>query len=562
MNEPQGTHHDSPSAEELNRRAIALARDKRFDEAISCFQRAADLRPDVPDAWRNLGTALADAGRFDEAIACYQRVLVLAPNDRQALYSLGNLFEEPAQFDRAIECYRRILWLKPDDLDTLCRLGNVLKMVGRLGESIDCYQKAQAIQPLDPHLHSNWLFTLQFHPDYDAAAILRENRKWNEQHAEALREFIRAHNNDRNPDRRLRIGYISPNFRHQAEAFFLMPLLECSDHERFEIHCYCDVRKPDEITRQFQKHADAWHEIRGWTDEVVDAQIRADRIDILVDLSMHLADNRLLVFARKPAPVQVTWLAYPGTTGLDTIDYRLTDAWLDPPNERAELYSEKSVRLPDCWVCYHPLTDQPPVNDLPALFAGCVTFGCLNNFCKLNDSVLELWSRAMHAVPASRLLLLAPLGEARRRTLQKLAEFGISAERVAFAQGRLRADYLKLYHYIDVALDPLPYNGITTSCDALWMGVPVVSFRGARASGRAGLGILNAAGKSQWAAGETEKFVQIVSELSRDLSALAEIRRNLRSELERSTLMDGPRFARNVESAFRQMWRTYCGADA
>jgi len=264
-------------------------------------------------------------------------------------------------------------------------------------------------------VHSNLLYTRVFCPGYDAQAIFEEHRRWSRQHAEPLARFIQPHSNDRSLHRRLRIGYVSPDFRDHAESFFTVPLLSAHDHQSFEIFCYADVAWPDGITARLRSYADVWQNITGLTDEQVAQLVRQDKIDILVDLTMHMARNRLLLFARKPAPVQVCWLAYQGTTGLSTIDYRLTDPYIDPPGLHDHCYSEESVRLPDAFWCYDPLASEPAVSDLPALDNGYITFGCLNNFCKVNILVLRQWAQVLKAVDRSQLMVLTAEGSHRQR---------------------------------------------------------------------------------------------------------------------------------------------------
>jgi predicted O-linked N-acetylglucosamine transferase (SPINDLY family) len=289
------------------------------------------------------------------------------------------------------------------------------------------------------------------------------------------------------------------------------------------------------------------------SDAKVARMIREDRIDILVDLTMHMSNGRPLVMARKPAPVQVAWLAYPGTTGLSAMDYRLSDSWLDPPGTDGD-YSEKSIRLPESFWCYDPLTDRPQVNELPALSAGHIVFGCLNNLCKVSDFTLDLWAAVLGSVGGSRLVLLSPRGEHREAMLQKFAARQIEPSRIEFVPFQPRQDYLREYHRIDLGLDTLPYNGHTTSLDSFWMGVPVVTRMGKTAVGRAGWGQLNNLGLGELAADTDEGFVKIAVELANDLSRLCQLRGELRERMRRSPLMDGPRFARNMEQIFRQVW--------
>ena len=298
-------------------------------------------------------------------------------------------------------------------------------------------------------------------------------------------------------------------------SFFTIPLLSHHDHRQFEIFCYADVLRPDAVTERLRGYADVWRSTVGLSDQQLADLVRSDQIDILVDLTMHTADNRLLVFARKPAPVQVTWLAYPGTTGLSTIDYRLTDPYLDPPGLFDAFYSEESIRLPDTFWCYDPLTDQPPVNALPALENGFITFGCLNNFCKVNDGCLALWAQVLRAVPQSRLLLRAPRGQAREHVLARLEQEGIAASRVEFADRQPRLEYLKLYQRIDLGLDPLPYNGHTTSLDAFWMGVPTLTLVGKTVVGRAGWSQLCNLGLKELAAETPEQYVALAAQTGR-----------------------------------------------
>jgi predicted O-linked N-acetylglucosamine transferase (SPINDLY family) len=294
------------------------------------------------------------------------------------------------------------------------------------------------------------------------------------------------------------------------------------------------------------------------TDEEAAGRIREDRIDILVDLTMHMAHGRPLVFARKPAPVQAAWLAYPGTTGMSAMDYRLTDPHLDPPGLNDHFYSETSIRLPDSFWCYDPLVTELAINPLPAEANGFLTFGCLNNFCKVNEQVLRLWAQVLKTVPGSRFMLLCPEGNHRQPLLDLMQRQGISPDRIELIAGRPRLQYLELYHRMDVGLDSLPYNGHTTSLDSYWMGVPVVTLVGQTVVGRAGLSQLTNLGLPELIARTPEQYVQIAADLAGNLPRLAELRRTLRARLQASPLMDAPRFARNIEAAYRQMWRNWC----
>ncbi len=299
---------------------------KRAD-AIKILQRAIQLSPNMPEPYNNLGIALREEGRLDEAIAVYKKCLSIRPNM----------------------------------VDTTNNLGNAYKDSGDIAETIACYGRTLAINPREPGIHSNMVYTLQFHPGYDDEGLFREQRRWNDIHALPLAKSIRPHENDRSPDRKLRIGYVSAYFYSQAESFFVAPLIENHDRQQVEVHLYSSVIRPDQFTARQKQSADVWHDVLGWPDAEVAEQIRRDKIDVLIDLAMHMSHNRLGVFARKPAPVQVTWLAYPGGTGLDAMDYRITDSFMDPPDKPTSYYREESWRLPNCWCCYDSMIDLPPV---------------------------------------------------------------------------------------------------------------------------------------------------------------------------------------------------------
>jgi predicted O-linked N-acetylglucosamine transferase (SPINDLY family) len=388
--------------------------------------------------------------------------------------------------------------------------------------------------------------------------IHEENRRWNHQIAEPLKKVIQPHVNDRDPNRRLRIGYVSPDFRQHVIGQNLVPLLREHDHGQVEIFCYSNVVRADALTEQLRRYADVWRSVVGLSDSQAVELIRQDRIDVLVDLTLHTASNRLAVFARKPAPVQATFAGYPGSTGLDTIDYRLTDPYLDPPGLDDAYYSERSFHLPDTFWCYDPLTDEPAVHVPPCLEKGFVTFGCLNNFCKVNEQVLRLWAQVIKSVPRSRLMILCPDGSHRQLLLDMLQGEGINPDRIELIVRCPRLQYLELYHRIDVGLDTFPYNGHTTGLDSYWMGVPVITLVGQTVVGRAGLSQLTNLGLPELIAQTPQQYVQIATDLARDLPRLAELRRTLRPRMQASPLMAAPRFARNIEAAYRQMWRNWC----
>jgi predicted O-linked N-acetylglucosamine transferase (SPINDLY family) len=528
----------------------------QLEESLAACGQAIALRANYPEAFANLGNALRDLGRIEDAVAAYRQAIALNPNLPEVHNNLGNAWRDKGQPEAAAAAYRQAIALKPNYAQAFSNLGNVLKDTGQLDEAIAAYRQAVALKPNYSGAHSNLVYTIQFHPGYDATAIVREHARWNRQHAQPLRRLIQPHAKDRDPDRRLRIGYVSPDFRDHVVGRNMLPLLRAHDRQRFEIACYALMRRHDALTLSFQALADIWRDVAADSDDGIADMIRRDRIDILVDLALHMDGNRLLVFARKPAPVQVTFAGYPGTTGLETIDYRLTDPHLDPPGMNDAFYSEASIRLPDSFWCYDPSQSDVAINELPATGRGWVTFGCLNNFCKVNDGVLAAWSAVLAACPNSRILILAGAGEHRGRTVAALK---VDPSRVEFIGHCPREQYLKTYHQLDIVLDTYPYNGHTTTCDALWMGVPVVSLAGQTAVGRGGSSILSTIGLPELVADSQELYVRLAIDLAHDTGRLGELRSTLRQRMAQSPLMDAPSFARNVEAAYRQMWRTWCG---
>jgi len=540
-------------AETHNNLGNALRETGYADEAVAAYRQALALRPNYAEAHYNLGNALMEQRQFDAAIAALRQAVVLRPHFPEAFNNLGGALQDKGELDEAIACYRQAIALRPGYAEAYNNLGNALKEAGQLDETLACYRQSLKLGG-DWRIASNLLHAIHFHPDYDIKRIWEEHVRWNQTYALPLAPTGESFENDRSPDRRLRIGYVSPDFGEHPVGRFMLPLLENHDHTQFEIFCYADGRRDDAITRRLRARADAWRSTTGLSDEQLASLVRQDRIDILVDLVMHMRGTRMLVFARKPAPVQVTYLAYCSTSGLETIDYRLTDQYLDPPPSDDRFYSEESIHLPRCYWCYPAAEQAPDVAPLPALAAGHVTFGCLNNFGKVSAGALSTWSQLLRQVPNSRFLLHAHEGSHRDRTRRQLAAAGIDPDRLQFVAMQSMTQYFHQHNRIDIALDPFPYPGGTTTCDALWMGVPVVSRAGQTAVSRAGLSILSNAGLSELVAHDAEQYVQIATELAGDLSRLHQLRVDLRPRMRRSALMDAPRFTADVEAAFRRMW--------
>jgi protein O-GlcNAc transferase len=540
---------------------IALKDNAQYDESIAAHKKTITLWPTYAGAHSNLGITLAAKGDFNSAIAAYRAAINLDPASAVFHNNLANALRQNGNLDQAIDSYQKSIVLDPSFPDAHANIGIAFKERAQLDEAIAAHRKTIALNPAAVATHSDLILELLYHPASTPESIAEELRTWNHQHAGFLKQSIQKFSNDPNPDRRLRIGYLSPDFCDHVVGRNLLPLFENHDHQQFEITCYSQLDRPDDITHHFQKLAGRWRDIPRLSDPQVATQIREDKIDILIDLAMHTGSNRLLVFAAKPAPLQVAAFAYPGTTGLPTIDYRLTDPHLDPPAMFDAHYSEKSIRLPHTFWCYalRPTeADHHPLAPLPAIKNGHITFGSLNNIFKINETTLNLWAPVLRAVPSSRLLLIAPECFTRAELTKSLQAQSIDPSRIEFAPRQTRPDYLNLYNRIDIGLDTTPYNGHTTSLDSFWMGVPVITLVGSTVVGRAGLSQLSNLNLKELAANSSAEFADIAIKLAADLPRLANLRATLRDRMQRSPLMDAPAFARDIESTYRQIWRTWC----
>jgi len=530
------------------------------EEAIFSSRQAIALQPELPEAWCNLGHALNEKGEPESAVAACRRAIAFRPLYAEAHANLGAALIKKGEYDEGVAAYRQAIALEPNFVGAYVNLGASLSELGELQEALAVYREALAIRPECFEARDNFLLALQSDPAQDAQAVALEHRRWDEVHGRPLARLIAPHTNQRDPDRRLRIGYVSPDFRAHAVCRFALPLLGAQDHAGFEIFCYANVAKPDPVTHQVQQHADLWRMIYRLSDDQIARMIRDDRIDILVDLAGHTAGNSLLVFARKPAPVQVTYLGYPATTGLQAMDYRLTDALADPSGQTDSYCSEQLIRLPQTAWCYQP-PPSPPVNPLPALQNNHIVFGSFNSFTKVNEALLKIWAAILHRVPGSRLVLKRKaLGveSVQDRVRQVMRGMGIGPDRLDLRGWVPDSEHIAQYHEIDIALDTFPYHGTTTTCEAMWMGVPVITQIGQSHVSRVGLSLLSSVGLGELAAATSQQYENIAVELALDLPRLQTLRSSLRERMEQSPLMDAPRFARNVEAAYRQMWRSWC----
>ncbi len=529
--------------------------------AMACYLRAIELAPNFAEAHYNLGTALQNLGRDADAVTAYLRATELSPGLALAWANLSNAFLGVRRPDQAVEAARMAQSLQPRSHSVMGNLAAALQLQGDMGGAIAAYRQALELHAGDYSNHCNLLYSLNFSPDYDAATLHEEHLRWARQHAERFTAAAPPHDNERDPEKRLRVGYVSAHFQDHAVAIFLEPLLRGHDRSQVELFCYSDVRRPDRITERCKKLADCWRDVAVRSDAEIVEQIRADKIDVLVDLAGHIGGNRLLVFARKPAPVQVTYLGYQNTTGLSAMDYRLTDAHADPPGATDRFYTEKLVRLPEAFFVYEPLADAPDVETLPAEREGFITFASLNNIPKLTPRNFQVWATILQRVAGSRLLVLGyPDSLFERRVRELLAAEGIDGSRVRVVGKRPRRDYLALHHEIDIALDSFPFNGHTTVCDALWMGVPSIMLEGDCYASRFGGSTLLGVGLGDLIAGSTEEYVELAVALAEDRERLRKLRCVLRERFRESPLLDVRRFASQVEAAYRGMWRAWCAS--
>ena len=539
---------------------FTLARVGRMAEAEAELEAAAELRPGDAGIRNNLGLALSELGRGEEACASFREAIRLDPLYPEAHSNLAILYERYGRSSEAISCCLEALRLRPDYPEAHHNLACALKSQGRHEEALAQYRAALRLKPDYQEARSSLLFTLCYPAGVSEEEVAAEHLCFGSLH----RVAPQPHGNDSSPDRTLRIGYVSADFRGQAVARFIEPVLRHHDRSRFRIFCYSNVSVPDARSEELKQLADRFVNIAGVPDQAAEEMIRRDGIDILVDLSGHTAGNRLALFARKPAPLQVTWLGYPHTTGLKAIDYRICDAVTDPPGATERFYCEKLLRLPGNFSCFAPPEEAPEVGELPSLDTGSITFGSFNNPAKITTQTVALWAGVLLGVPGSRMLVkgyaLADPGS-RARLAALFALHGVAPERLELLGNTPGyRDHLALYQRVDLALDTFPYHGTTTTCEALWMGVPVVTLAGASHRSRVGASLLGSVGLRDLVAQHDFEYCDAAIALARDTARLKRLRATLRPTMAGSALTDGAGFTRRLESAFREIWLGWAGA--
>jgi predicted O-linked N-acetylglucosamine transferase (SPINDLY family) len=602
------------SARAHNNLGNALKDQRKLDEAVACYCRARELKSDYAEAHNNLGVAFQDQGKLDEAVACYRRALELKSDYAEAHSNLGHALKDQGSLDDAVSSCRRALELKPNYAAAQNNLGNALKDQGNLDDAVACYRRALELKPDFAQAHSNLLAALQYRDDVTPTVLAEVHAEYDRRHAAPLGgdaaatvhgglspsavggqahfsalgvhekkhpvgrkmsqspaayERLRAAQHASVGDRhgRLRLGFVSPDLGRHPVGYFLVRVLENlrqtgkGENIRVETICYSDRIVKDDLTRRLQAAATQWRDTTGTSDQRLAEPIRSDAVDILFDLAGHTAHNRLLMFARKPAPIQITWLGYVGTTGLRAMDYILADGRQIPPESEVH-YREKVLRLPDGYVCFDAPEDAPPVGPLPAWDRGQVSLGCFHNPAKITPRVIEIWARILRRLPTARLVFKYKGWNDRGvawRYAEMFAAQAIDPGRVEFLGWSPHAELLAAYQDIDLALDPFPYSGGLTTCEALWMGVPVVTCPGETFASRHSLSHLTNVGLTETIAQDLDQYVELAVRLAGDLPQLAALRDGLRQRMAASPLCDGKRFAANLTYMMQRVWEQRLG---
>ena len=532
----------------------------KLNRAISSFETAINIKSDYSEAYNNLGVTADEIGRPEEALLHFKMALTIEPNSFRAYNNQGNALRKLRRIDAAIKSFEKALYLNPEMIEGHNNLGIAKKDIGELSQSLECFQRALEIDPHNMEAQSNFLMNLNY-GSMDQKTLFEKHYLWgidaqNSNDLKLIKDFTNLLS-----EKKLHIGFISGDFRAHSVSYFLSPFFSNYDSGKLKVHCYSNSNISDETTKKFRKLVHQWNDIAGWSDQKVINKIKDDRISILVDLSGHTSGNRLTVFSKKPAPLQVTWIGYPNTTGLTSIDYRLSDLIADPPGVDDEFYTEKLIRLPNGFLCYMPPEDTPELAPPPFNTNKIITFGCFNNLAKINLDVLNLWKRILEALPESRLLLKSPVtnsGSIRKRFTDFFKDT-VEPKRVRFESWKTSVrSHLKDYNNVDIALDTFPYNGTTTTCEALWMGVPVITLSGERHASRIGASLLTRIGLSNLVAINSDDYHDITLQLAKDRVGLRILRAGMRNRMRESPLCDAISFSKDIEAAYQNMWREWC----
>lgn len=527
------------------------------EEAIQPFDRALELMPELAPAHYNLGLAHADSGHYEAAINCFQRAITIAPEFFAFHHNLANTLLKANKYEKAYDSIKRAIELEPDNPLGYHTLGMIQISID-VESAIDSFRKGLILDPENSGLHSALLLALNYLPNISANSLFQEHLQYASNHAsKASQIFHSPRKLDKgSPAPKLRIGYVSADFNHHAAGYFIEPVFKHHNKQAFKIYAYYNGTKNDGRTQRLRSYADKWRDIANLTDEEVSQQVRNDNIDILVDLSGHTNAHRLLVFSRKPAPVQISWLGYPNTTGLDTIDYYFTDN-IASKEEDGRYFSEELYPLKHGFSCYMPDNNAPRIGPLPAATNRWVTFASLHNLSRLNNEVIALWSKVIRSIPGSRLMILRhDITESTRyRLTSQFAIHGVGKERLMLLKKPRHGDWhMAAYHDVDISLDTFPWSGHTTACEALWMGVPVITLAGVAHASRRVASVLTQVGMSELIATSDMQYVNAACNLASNLPHLAKLRANLRARMRDSILCDASGFTATLERAYQDIW--------
>jgi len=542
--------------------AVHYYRTGNFGDAEFIFREILKTQPDNVFVLNSLGNILRANGQVEESKRYYLKVTELDPDFAGAYYNLGQAFADSGQLDEAINCYQKAVELNPKLYGAYYNLGVSFQVKGKLQDAELSYRHAIQINPSFSLPYQNLLFVMNYNSNYDNQTIFSEHLRFADRFEKPLLSSIATHNNDRTLMRRLKIGYVSPDFKRHSVAYFIEPVLSAHKREQFEIFCYSLVPAEDEVTKRLQGYADHWRNISGMSDEQATELIRNDTIDILVDLAGYTTNNRILLFAHKPAPVQISWIGYPATTGLSTMDYKIVDNYTDPTGMTEEFYTEKLLRMPESFLSYLPDNDSPDIKELHALTSDHIAFGSFNIFAKVSPEAVTVWSKILETIPNSRLIMKAfnfTDRETCKYVFDTFSDKGIHSGRIELLSWEAsHRVHLDTYNHIDIGLDPFPYNGTTTTCEALWMGVPVIALAGNSHASRVGISLLSNIGLAELVAGTPDEYVSIAVNLANDMDRLQSLRKNLRDRMLHSTLTNSKHFTWNLEKYYRTIWENWC----
>jgi len=566
---------------------------KQFEQAIDCYRKAVALLPDFSDSYHNMGNAykelgkLADAvenyqtaltldfdcadthynlgmaykdmGKLEDAVVSYQNALSINPNFAEAHNNLGVVFRDLGQLDEAVISYQKALTSQAGFVEAHSNLGNALQDIGKLDDALISYRNALSHKPELYKVHSNLLLAEQYQPEQSAEKLFRLHQDWDARHGQHFRASWANYDNAPVANRRLRVGFVSPDLRRHPVGYFVAGFFKDIDDDLIETVVYSGGQE-DDLSDQIKASTSIWRDVRGISDQDLAEMIATDRVDILVDLSGHSAGNRMLVFARKPAPVQVTWAGYVSTTGLKAMDYLLSDRY-STPEEDEKFYSEKIIRMPNGWLCYAPPSYAPEIGPPPFVRNGAVTFACFSNPAKINKDVVAVWARILHELKDSTLVIKYKGIDSKSNVERLRCLFdveGIDQSRLILQGKSPHRELLARYNEVDIALDPFPYSGGLTTYEALWMGVPVITVPGKTFASRHALSHLSTIGLPELIARDKNNYAEIAVALANDTVRLTGLRRDLRTMMVNSPICDGKRFADDFSAVMRDIWTDWC----